>query len=117
MKIVVAALIFVMTLPAVLSAQQVAGVWEGQTPSRQPVRLELATKGADLTGTMTVGEQKEPITNGKVSKNTFTFSVAMGGGTEAFTGEVTDAQQAKMWMDDRGPAAAITLKRGEPARK
>jgi hypothetical protein len=117
MKIVMGALAVVLTLPMLVHAQQVTGVWEGQTPSRQPIRLELAAKGNDLKGTMTVGGEKAPVANGKVSKNTITFSVTMGGGTEAFTGELTDDQQMKMWMDDRGPAAAITLKRSEPARK
>ena len=117
MKIVMRALAVVLTLTALLHAQEVTGVWEGQTPGRQPIRLELAAKGTDLKGMMTVGEEKAPIANGKVSKNTFTFSVTMGGGAEAFTGELTAEQQLKIWMDDRGPAAAITLKRGEPARK
>ena len=111
MKSVIGVLAFVLTLAALVHAQQVTGVWEGQTPNRQPIRLELAAKGTYLTGTMTVGEEKAPIANGKVSKNTFTFSVTMGGGAEAFTGELTDEQQMKIWMDDRGPAAAIPLKR------
>ena len=78
--------------------------------------MALTAKGSALTGTMTVGPQKSAIESGKVSKNTFTFSVAMGGGTEAFTGEVA-GDEIKMWMDDRGPSTAITLKRVKPAQK
>jgi len=100
-----------------IAQQQLTGKWEGLTPNRAPIVLDLAAKGADVSGTMTVGEQKSPIENGKVSKNRFTFSVAMGGGAEAFTGELADGQ-IRIWMDDRGPGAAITLKRApEPAQK
>ena len=87
-----------------------AGTWEGQTPNRQSIVLELTVKGADLSGTMTVGDQKSAIENGKVSKSTFTFSVAMGGGVEPFTGELAGADM-RIWMDDRGPSSAIVLKR------
>ena len=111
MKSPMGVLVLMLTLPFLLHAQQVTGTWEGQTPNRQSVRLELAAKGTNLTGTMTVGTEKASIANGKVSEKTFTFSVTMGGGTEAFTGELTDGQQIRMWMDDRGPAAAIVLTR------
>jgi|RhiMethySRZTD1v2_1073278.scaffolds.fasta_scaffold1601719_1 hypothetical protein len=100
-----------------IAQQQLTGKWEGLTPNRASVVLNLVAKGADLTGTMTVGEEKAPIENGKISKNRFTFSVAMGGGAEAFTGEFADSE-LRMWMDDRGPGAAITLKRvAAPAKK
>lgn len=101
------------TLSALLIAQEaLSGRWEGLSPNRAPIVLELAAKGADLTGTMQVGQEKSPIENGKTSKNTFTFSVAMGGGVEAFTGEQASSE-LKLWMDKRGPAAAITLKRAD----
>src|SRR5262245_10241665 len=102
----------------VLVAQQgLSGKWEGLTPNRDAVVLDLAVKGPDVGGTMTVGEEKAPIENGKVSKNRFSFRVAMGGGTEAFTGELA-GDEIKIWMDDRGPGAGVTLKRvAAPARK
>jgi hypothetical protein len=117
MKILTGVLAFVVTLPMLLSAQQMTGVWEGQTPGGQPIRLEVVAKDAALTGTMTVAGQKAQIADGKVSNTTFTFSATLEGGTEAFTGEVIDGQRIRMWMDDRGPAAAITLQRSERARK
>lgn len=117
MKNLVRTITLTLALPTFVLAQQAfTGKWEGQTPNRASIVLELAAKGADLTGTMHVGEQKSPIENGKVSKNTFTFSVAMGGGTEDFAGEVI-GDDLKIWMVDRGPSAAITLKRVMPAQK
>jgi hypothetical protein len=107
----------VIALSAVLVAQESAtGRWQGKTPNGASILLELAAKGNDLTGTMTVGAQKSAIENGKVSKNTFNVRVTMRGGTEEFTGEI-NGDEIKMWMADRGPSSAITLKRVKPAQK
>ena len=101
----------VITLSAALSAQEsITGTWQGTTPAGMSILLDVVAKGDALTGTMTVGKQTSTIENGKVSKKTFTFSVTLGGGTEAFTGEIT-LPDIKMWMDDRGPSTAITLTR------
>jgi hypothetical protein len=105
------------TLSAALAAQEsITGSWQGKTPAGMSILLALSARGEDLTGTMTVGKEKSTIENGKVSKKTFTFSATMGGGTEGFTGEISGAE-VKMWMDDRGPSAAITLTRVKPAGK
>ena len=111
-----AALIAVMLCLSVHAQQALSGAWEGTTPGRQSVRLELTATGAALTGTMIVGGQKATLENGKTSKNTFSFTVTMEGGTEGFSGEVA-GDQLKMWMDDRGPAAAITLTRSTASQK
>jgi len=99
-----------------LAQSAVTGKWEGQTPNGSSLALDTAAKSATLTGTMTVGTEKSPLTDGKVSKNTLSFTVSMEGGTEAFTGEVS-GDAMKIWMDSRGPNAAITLKRVKPAQK
>ena len=112
MKTLIGLLTLVLALPAVLQAQKtIDGRWEGQTPNRQAVALELTAKAEELTGTMTVGGEKAAIENGKVSKTGVSFTVAMGGAT-GFTGELK-GDELKIWMDDRGPAAAITLKRAK----
>lgn len=116
MKTVIRAFALALAAATLLHAQQtLSGTWEGQTPNRQPIVLELVAKGEVVTGTMAAGEQKAPIENGKVAKNTVTFTVEMGG-REAFTGELAE-NELKIWMDDRGPAAAITLKRASPPKK
>src|SRR5687767_14696907 len=98
MRTVVGLVSLTLALSTLLIAQQtVTGRWEGVTPNRAPILLELAAKGADLTGTMNVGDEKAPIENGKTSKNGFTFRVAMGGGVEAFTGELAGGEM-KLWM-------------------
>jgi hypothetical protein len=104
----------IITVSAALSAQEsITGTWQGKTPSGMSILLDVVAKGDELTGTMTVGKQKSTIENGKLSKKAFTFSVTLGGGTEAFTGEII-APEIKMWMDDRGPSTAITLTRVNP---
>ena len=118
MRTIAGSVALTLILPTLLIAQQaMTGKWEGLTPNKSPILLELAAKGAELAGTMKVGEEKSPIENGKTSKTGLTFRVAMGGGVEAFTGELAGGE-LKLWMDDRGPASAITLKRATtPAPK
>jgi hypothetical protein len=117
MKIIGAvAAAFVVSTVLIVAQRGVAGSWQGRTPGGDPVGLELAVKAADLTGTMTVGGQKAALEKGRVSKDRFTFTVTMGGGTEAFTGEAM-GDEVNLWMDDRGRASAITLTRVTPARK
>ena len=110
-----ATLVFTLSA-ALVAAESATGRWHGKTPGGEPIQLELAAKGTDLTGTMTVGAQKSTIENGKVSESQFRFSVTMGGGTEGFTGEIK-GDEIRMWMDDRGPSSAVTLTRAKPAQK
>jgi hypothetical protein len=109
--------VFVLGLAVSLLQAQggLTGAWQGQTPGGSSLLLSVIAKGAELTGTMAVGPEKSPIEGGKVSKNTFTFSVAMGGGAEGFTGEIA-GDEIRLWMDDRGPSTAIVLKRVTPAK-
>ena len=92
------------------------GKWEGETKSGSAVTLDFVVKGATLTGTLTNGGQTLPIENGKVTKNTFTFTATRGEQPEAFTGEV-DGDQMMVWMDRQGKDRAAVLKRVKPAKK
>ena len=88
----------------------IAGKWQGQTKSGTPIGLDLAVKGTALTGTFTRGEQTIAITDGKVSKNTFTFKATIGEQVEAFTGELS-GEQLNVWLDRQGASSAAVLKR------
>lgn len=55
-------------------------------------------------------EQSTTITDGKVSKNTFTFKATLSDQTEGFTGELV-SDEIKMWLDRQGPARPAVLKR------
>ena len=101
----------VLALIASLDAQTpLTGKWEGTT--RNGMRVVLDVKAADeaLTGTITRNEQSSPITEGKVSKNTFTFKAVLGDQAENLTGEI-GADQLKVWLDRQGPEGAVVFKR------
>jgi hypothetical protein len=107
------AIVVLIVFTASAAAQTtLTGKWQGQTPSGEPVTLDLIVKGASLTGTMTVNGSKASLENGKVTKTTFAFSVTMEGGPQAFAGEgATD--EIKIWMEERGPSRAVVLKRAK----
>ena len=74
------------------------------------MELNLTASEKELTGTFTRNGQSMSITDGKVSKNTFTFKTTMKDQTQEFSGEI-DGDQLKVWMDRQGPSAAAVLKR------
>jgi hypothetical protein len=47
-----------------------AGTWKGETGQGLSVSLALEVKGETLTGTITIGDQSVPITEGKVTGTT-----------------------------------------------
>ena len=104
-----------MTLSLVLSTLLVAqaalsGTWQGETRNGSQIVLDLTAKDTTLTGTLTRNGQPAAITDGKVSKNTFTFKATLGDQTEAFTGEIAK-DEITIWLDRQGPSSAIVLKR------
>ena len=118
MKVVMArTLALLLLLPALLAGQStLTGRWEGKTPGDSPVTIDMAVKGPALTGTMAVDGQTVALEDGKTSKNTLSFTVTMNGRAQPFSGELA-GDDLKIWMDQRGPASAITLKRAKAAAK
>src|SRR5262245_46921402 len=104
----------IVTLVAVLSvsAQQAAltGKWHGATNAGAELVLDLAAKEATLTGTLTRDGRTSTLSDGKISKNTFTFSAQLNDQAEKFAGEVA-GDQIKIWLERQGPERAIMLKR------
>jgi hypothetical protein len=72
--------------------------------------LDLTATETALTGTLTRDGQPAKITDGKVSKKSFTFKATLGDQTEGFTGGF-DGDQITVWMDRQGPAGTVILKR------
>jgi hypothetical protein len=91
------------------------GKWEGETKSGSQVTLDLIAKGTTLTGTLTNGGQTIPIENGKVTKNTFTFTATRGEQTDGFTGEL-EGDQITVWIDRQGRDRAAVLTRVKPKK-
>ena len=86
------------------------GKWQGETNNGAAIVLDLAVDGTALTGTLTRNGASTPITEGKVSKNTFTFKATLGDQLEAFTGELA-GDEITVTLDRQGPAGAVVLKR------
>jgi hypothetical protein len=86
------------------------GKWEGQTANGMNLTLDLVEKAQALTGTLTREGEASPISEGKVSKNTFTFKATLNGATETIEGTVEN-DQMKAWLTRQGPERTAHLKR------
>jgi hypothetical protein len=98
----------------VLAAAQstFTGTWRGETNAGASVQLELIVKGSTLTGTLTRNDQSTPISDGHVSKGSFTFKAKLSEQLETFSGERA-GDDIKVWLDRQGRDTAITLKRAK----
>jgi hypothetical protein len=94
------------------SDTELTGTWKGQTPNGTNLTLELVQKGDAFTGTLTRESESTPISEGKVSKNTFTFKATFSGETETVDGTF-DKTDMKAWLTRQGPERAAMLKRLE----
>jgi hypothetical protein len=110
-EMAVAGLIAVTTLAA---QSTIAGTWQGETGGGAAIVLDLAVKDTTLTGTLTRDGQRTPISDGKVSKDTFTFKAKLNDQPEGLSGERA-GDDLKVWLDRQGPSRAIVLKRVKPA--
>lgn len=100
-----------LALAAVVHAQSaLTGKWQGETPNGAEIVLDLTATETALTGTLTRNGQPATVTDGKVSKNTFTFKATINDQTEGFTGEFAQ-DEMKVWLDRQGPQKAAVLKR------
>jgi hypothetical protein len=86
------------------------GTWQGETNGGAVLVLDLTVKGTELTGTLTRNDVSTTISEGTVSKNTFTFKATLGDQIEAVSGELAD-NQIKVWLDRQGSSTAIVLNR------
>ena len=100
-----------LVLTAVVHAQAtLTGKWQGETRNGSQIVLDLTATETALTGTLTRNGQPSTITDGKVSKNSFTFKATLGEEMEGFTGGL-DGDQIKVWLDRQGPERAVVLNR------
>lgn len=104
-------IVLTLFLAAVLQAQtSIAGKWQGTTRNGSQIVLDLKAADGALTGNVARDGEANPITEGKVSKNTFTFKVTLGEQMEALTGEL-DGKQLKVWLDRQGREGAVIFDR------
>lgn len=99
-----------------LAQQGLTGSWEGETPNGARIVLNLKAERDTVTGTLTRNEESTPISDGKVTKNTFTFKATMNGVVETFAGEWT-GDDLKAWLERQGPERPVVLRRAKPKGK
>jgi hypothetical protein len=104
------AIVLTASLAQAQDKHTLTGTWEGETRNGASIALTLSVKDTALTGTLVRNEQSTPITDGKVSKNTFTFKATLNDQAEGFSGEVA-GDEMKIWLDRQGPSTAIVLRR------
>jgi hypothetical protein len=98
-------------LAGVLHAQAtLTGKWQGETRNGLQVVLDLTATETTLSGTLTREGQPSTISDGKVSKNSFTFKATLGERMESFTGEF-DGDQINIWLERQGREGTVVLKR------
>ena len=103
----------VLTCSIVAHAQAtLTGKWQGETSNGTSITLDLAVEGTALTGTLTRNGVSAPLSEGKVSKNTFTFKATINDQTEGFSGELT-GDHLKVWLDRQGASRAAVLQRAK----
>jgi hypothetical protein len=86
------------------------GKWQGTTPNGAVLVLDLTATETAVTGTLTRNDETVKITDGKVSKNKFTFAATLNDQKEAFTGDLA-GDEITVWLDRQGAEKAILLKR------
>jgi opacity protein-like surface antigen len=109
-RILTASLIALLLAAAVHAASALTGKWQGTTRNGAEIVLDLAATDTALTGTLTRNDQTVKITDGTVSKNSFTFKATLNDQAEGFTGELA-GDEIKIWLDSRGPDSTTILKR------
>ncbi len=111
MRRVLTNVLIVLMATAVAYAQSgLTGKWEGTTPNGASLALDLTATDTTLTVTLTRNGESTKVTDGKVSKNTFTFKATMNDQPEGLSGEIVN-DEIRIWLDRRGPEGAIVLKR------
>lgn len=116
-------LLVVLTLLLAVSIGAVAadatGKWTAQVPGRsgqaRETTFNLKVDGSNLTGTVSTGQGEAPITDGKVSGDTLSFTVTVdrGGNTvkQSYTGKVVGDEIQFKREGGQGPAREFTAKR------
>ena len=90
------------------------GKWQGGTDGGASIVLDLTVKEETLTGTLTRDGQSSPLSDGKVTKNTFSFKATLNEKAEGLSGELK-GDEIHIWLDRQGPAKAVVLTRVKTA--
>ena len=90
------------------------GKWHGDTDGGAALVLDVTVTGETLTGTLTRNGQSAPLSDGRVTKNTFTFKATVNERAETFSGE-HNGDEIRIWLERQGPSKAVVLTRVKAA--
>jgi hypothetical protein len=109
-RMVTGALIAFLWVAIVQAQAEIIGTWQGKTPNGFELELNVTATGDAVTGTFTRNRQSVPISDGKVTKSTFTFTAIINDQAESVTGEIV-GDQMRLWLDRQGRDRAAILKK------
>jgi hypothetical protein len=108
--------VLLLACTVVASAQStLTGQWQGNTDGGASLALDLTVKGDVVTGTVARNGQGAAVSEGRVTKNTFTFKATMNERAETFSGE-WKGDEIRIWLERQGAERAIVLTRVTPAK-
>lgn len=110
--------ILIVTLFSVSLAADLTGRWLGNIGENTEIALNLKVEGKKLSGTMHTPDGDGPISSGKISGNTFSFSYATNGNIIPYAGRM-DGDKLDITVTIQGKPVKGTLSRmkdGDPIR-
>jgi hypothetical protein len=92
------------------------GIWSGKVGDNLEVNLNLKADGKKLTGTINTAYGEEPITDGKINGNDFSFNVKANGGVIPYKGKrAGDKIEISLVYQGKEMKGTLTRKTAEPA--
>ena len=109
--------IFVLLLAAAAFAADVTGKWTGQVPARggetREATFTLKAEGDKLTGTMSGPQGERPISDGKITGDTISFTIEGQRGKQVYTGTVSGDEIKFKREGGQGQPREFTAKRAK----
>src|SRR5688572_3951264 len=100
MKTILAAILVLATSIHSIAAD-LTGRWHGKVGDNIELALNLKIEGKKLTGTIFTADGDGPISNGKVTGSTFSFTYATGGNIIPYNGKF-DGDQMELSLVSQG---------------
>jgi hypothetical protein len=106
--LVAVAVFAILCSTSVLVQGRLTGKWQGTTNRGREVQMDLKAVKTELTGTLTIDKAVGKITEGKVTKDRFTFKAPMQGRPVAFSGLIRGDE---VELTPEGATDPVVLKR------
>ena len=99
------------------SAQNASGRWSGRVGNNMDLALDLRADGKKLMGSVTTLYRTDPVTDGKISGDNFTFNIINDGTVIPYKGKVSgeSMELTVTWQGKEHSGKLTKLKAGEVA--